>query len=227
MKQWRDLRLAYARHACKLPSQAKMLECALPADSAAIATLQMIALDLETTGLDVKRNRILAAGWVLLRGDRIVISSAKEVQARDESAEGVGQSAVIHGILDSDLVEAGTLETLLDQLLPELAGRPIIAHAATIERGFLNALLRQLGGTALPNPFIDTLLLERTLIESRGGTINEMQGQLTLEACRARHGLSEHQRHSAAADALATAELFLAQVAELGGADKLRLRDVR
>lgn len=227
MKQWRDLRLAYARHACKLPSQAKMLECALPADSAAIATLQMIALDLETTGLDIKRNRILAAGWVLLRGDRIVISSAREVQARDESAEGVGQSAVIHGILDSDLVEAGTLETLLDQLLPELAGRPIIAHAATIERGFLNALLRQLGGTALPNPFIDTLLLERTLIESRGGTINEMQGQLTLEACRARHGLAEHQRHSAAADALATAELFLAQVAELGGADKLRLRDVR
>ena len=227
MKQWRDLRLAYARHACKLPSQAKMLECPLPADSAAIATLQMIALDLETTGLDVKRNRILAAGWVLLRGDRIVISSAKEVQARDESAEGVGQSAVIHGILDSDLIEAGTLETLLDQLLLELAGRPIIAHAATIERGFLNALLRQLGGTALPNPFIDTLLLERTLIESRGGTINEMQGQLTLEACRARHGLAEHQRHSAAADALATAELFLAQVAELGGADKLRLRDVR
>lgn len=227
MKPWRDLRLAYARRACKLPSQAKMLESNFPEDAASIASLQLVSLDLETTGLDVKRNRIIAAGWVLVRGDRIIISSAKEVHARDESAESVGQSAVIHGILDSDLAEADTLETLLDQLLPALAGRVIIAHAATIERGFLNALLKQLGGTALPNPFIDTLLLERTLIESRGGTSNEVQGQLTLEACRARHGLADHQRHSAAADALATAELFLAQVAELGGAEKVRLRDVR
>jgi DNA polymerase-3 subunit epsilon len=187
----------------------------------------MIALDFETTGLDVKRDHILAAGWVLIRGDRIVISSAREIRVRDESEKGVGQSAVIHGILDSDLVDGETNESLVEQLLAELAGRAIVAHAAMIERGFLNTLLRRLGGTALTNPFIDTMTVEKLLIAGQGGGAGEMQGQLTLAASRARHGLPDHQQHSAASDALATAELFLAQVAALGGAEKLKLRDVR
>ncbi len=227
MKRFLDFRLGLAKRACKLPAQRKLLEHPLPARSARLASLEMIALDFETTGLDVKRDHILAAGWVLIRGDRIVISSAREIRVRDESEKGVGQSAVIHGILDSDLVDGETNESLVEQLLAELAGRAIVAHAAMIERGFLNTLLRRLGGTALANPFIDTMTVEKLLIAGQGGGAGEMHGQLTLAASRARHGLPDHQQHSAASDALATAELFLAQVAVLGGAEKLKLRDVR
>lgn len=227
MKALRELRLGLARRSCKLPAQRKLLEHALPASSDRLASLEMIALDFETTGLDVKRDHVIAAGWVLIRGDRIIISSAREIRVRDETEQGVGQSAVIHGILDSDLVEGETSESLIEQLLADLAGRAVLAHAAMIERGFLNTLLRRMGGTALANPFIDTMMVEKLLLTGQDTGANEMQGQLTLAACRARHGLPDHQHHSAASDALATAELFLAQVAELGGAEKLKLRDVR
>jgi DNA polymerase-3 subunit epsilon len=111
-------------------------------------------------------------------------------------------------------------------LLPELSGRVIVAHAASIERRFLAAMLRPLGGVPVPNPCIDTMSVERRLLESRGEQIAEARGDLTLDACRARHGLGGHSRHSAGADAIACAELLLAQVAAMGGADRVRLRSL-
>lgn len=220
------LRLARARRGCHLPLQRRLLEYPSPAPSARVSTIEMIALDLETTGLDARRDHIVAAGWVMMRDERIVMASAREVRVQNSAAGGVGQSATIHGIVDSDLVDAGTAEEMLEQLLPELAGRVIVAHAAPIERGFLGALLRRLGGVPLPNPVVDTMAVERKLLEGTGGTVRELHGDLTLDACRARHGLADYQRHSAGADALACAELLLAQLARLGGAREVRLREI-
>lgn len=219
-------RLGRAQRACTLPLQQRLLQQPLPSRGAPVSDLEMIALDFETTGLDVQRDHIIAAGWVLIRGDRIVLASAREVRVRNGSPHGVGQSAVIHGILDSDLDDADGSEAMVGHLLPELAGRTIVAHAASIERGFLAALLRRMGGVPMPNPFVDTLALERRLVEGEGGSVRELYGDLTLDACRLRRGLPDHQRHSAGADAIACAELFLAQVAQLGGADKAKLRDL-
>lgn len=224
MNPLQRLGLAVARRRCSYTPQARLLERPLPGGGTPLAELEIIALDFETTGLDMARDRIIAAGWVLVRGDRIVMASARELRVRDESAAGVGQSAVIHGITDSDLDDADSAESMLEHLLPELAGRAIVAHAATIERGFLATLLRSLGGVPLPNPFIDTMALERHLVEGNGGAVRDMHGDLTLEACRARRGLPDHQRHSAGADALACAELLLAQVDQLGGPGKVKLR---
>jgi len=219
-------RLAMARRACRLPLQARLLNQPLPSMRKPLAELEMVALDFETTGLDMGRDHIIAAGWVLLRGDRIVMASAREVRVQNEASDGVGQSAVIHGIMDSDLDDADSIEAMVEHLLPELAGRAIVAHAAMIERGFLAALLRRMGGVPLPNPFVDTMALERHLIEGHGGNVREMHGDLTLDACRARRELPDHQRHSAGADAVACAELLLAQVDQLGGAGKVTLRDL-
>ena len=219
-------RLARARRQCSLPLQQRLLQQPLPSPGARVADLEMVALDFETTGLDAQRDHVIAAGWVLIRGDRIVMASARELRVRNASPDGVGQSAVIHGILDSDLDDADSIEAMIEQLLPELAGRTIVAHAAPIERNFLGALLRRMGGVPLPNPFVDTMTLERHLLEGSGGSVRELHGDLTLDACRARRGLPDHQRHSAGADAVAAAELLLAQVAQLGGAEQVKLREL-
>ena len=72
------MRLARARRSCTLPVQQRLLEQPLPSRGARVAALEMIALDFETTGLDAERDHIIAAGWVLIRGDRIVLGSARE-----------------------------------------------------------------------------------------------------------------------------------------------------
>lgn len=226
MSPWQRLRLTWARRHCALPLQERLLHQPLPRRSAPVDELEMVALDFETTGLDPVNDQIIAAGWVLLRGDRIIMASAREVRVRTSMGPGVGQSAIIHGIVDSDLDDADSVDSMLEHLLPDLAGRPIVAHAVAIERGFLNALLRRLGGVPLPNPFIDTMALERHLIEANGGRVREMHGDLVLDACRRRRQLPGHQRHSAGADAVACAELLLAQVDQLGGARSVKLREL-
>lgn len=226
MSLLQHFRLARARRSSRFPLQQRVLEQPLPLRGARVEDLEMIALDFETTGLDAERDHVIAAGWVLVRGDRIVMSSAREFRVRNGHPLGVGQSAVIHGILDSDLEDAESVESLVGHLLPELAGRVIVAHAASIERAFLAALLRRLGGVPVPNPFVDTMVVERRLIESRGDSVRELHGDLTLDASRARHALPGHKRHSAGADAVAAAELLLAQVADLGGAAKVKLVDL-
>ncbi len=218
------LRLAWARRRSRLAVQLESLEQPLPATRAPLAALEMIALDFETTGLDWSRDHLIAAGWLLIRADRIILSSAREVRVSLDSESGVGQSATIHGLVDSDLDHAEDASALLAQLLPELAGRVIVAHAAAIERGFLDALLTSMGGARMPHRFVDTMAQERQLMELEGQRIGE--GDLTLDACRKRRGLPAHSSHSALADALACAELLLAQIEQMGGATRVRLRDL-
>jgi DNA polymerase III subunit epsilon len=222
----RGLRLAWARRRCRLPLQATALAAELPAGDIRFSALDALALDFETTGLDPGRDDILSAGWVRISGGRILLGSAREVRVRPRGEAGVGQSATIHGLVDSDLADASDEAGLLAALVPALAGRAIAAHAASIERGFLRALLRRHGGVALPNPFIDTLALQRRLLEGSGERIDEHGGALTLAASRERLGLPPHAQHSAAADALACAELLLAQVEHLGGVERVRLGDL-
>lgn len=226
MNPWQRLRLARARRKCKFPLQARLLDRVPPARGQRLEELELVALDFETTGLDPARDHVIAVGWVLLRGDRIMLSSARELRVRSPAAEGVGQSAVIHGITDSDLDDAQDAGQMLEHLLPEIAGRAIVAHAASIERNFINPLLRRFDGIPLANPFVDTMTLERRLVEANGGSVRELHGDLTLDACRARRGLPAHQSHSAGADAVACAELLLAQVDELGGARRVKLKEL-
>ncbi|MDH5832658.1 exonuclease domain-containing protein [Luteimonas kalidii] len=223
---WRAWRGEHARARCRLPSQREALAVPLPAAATVFEALPVLALDFETTGLDPARDQILSAGWVPIDRGRLRMGAAREIRVRPRGTEGVGQSATIHGLFDSDLAQASDEAALLDALLPALAGRVIAAHAASIERGFLRALLLRHGGVPLPNRFIDTLALARTLLEGGGVRIDEHGGALTLAASRARHGLAPHAQHSAVADALACGELLLAQVEALGGVARVRLRDL-
>jgi DNA polymerase III subunit epsilon len=215
--QW--LRLGLARRRCGFLLQKRLLSQRLPPRSTWVRDLEMVALHFATTGLDPSTDRILAAGWVQLRGDSILLASARDVQVRSPEA-----GAPLPG---EDTDEEAPMAVVLEQLLPELAGRVIVAHAAAIERGFLNALLRHVGGVPMPNPFVGTLALEQRLIEAEGGVVREQYGDLTLEACRARRGLAEYRLDSAGTAAIACAELLLAQVSYLGGASRVRLRELQ
>ena len=57
--------------------------------------LRLLAVDLETTGLDPQRDEILSIGMVPVDGLSIVLSGARHMVVR--GARSVGQSAVVHG----------------------------------------------------------------------------------------------------------------------------------
>lgn len=184
-----------------------------------LAGVELLALDLETTGLDPRRHEVLAIGLVPVVAGEVVLGGARGQRVRPGGS--VGGSAVVHGLTDDAL--AG--EPLLEQVLPEVLGamldgsattprrRVLLAHFAQIERDFLAAACRRTYGAVVRMPVVDTLELERRLLRARPDEVPP--GRLRLDACRRAHGLPRYAAHDPVTDALACAELFLAQCAVL------------
>lgn len=182
----------------------------LPSPRRGYGETEFLAIDLETTGLDVRRDLILSIGSVVLRGKRIDLGSARHRVVRiDRSIPEA--SAVIHQITDDQAAGGLELEDVMSELLESLAGRVMIAHHATIERGFLGNACRRLWGAGLPVPVVDTQVLARRLFERR--QIPFKGSDLRLHALGDRYNLPRYGAHNALSDALAAAELFLAQAA--------------
>jgi len=183
---------------------------------------EFVAIDLETTGLDVKRDLILSVGYVTLRGKRIDLgSTCHRVIRIDRSIPEA--SAVIHQITDDQSARGLELEGVLAELLTQLAGKVMIAHHATIECGFLGNACRRLWQGGLPVRVVDTQVLARRTFERR--QIPFKGSDLRLHALGDRYNLPRYGAHNALSDALAAAELFLAQAAHRDGGKGLPLRD--
>lgn len=193
----------------------------LPARTLDVAAVPLLAIDMETTGLDPARDHILSIGWVPVDGRVITLAGAGRVLVRPPA--GVGASATIHGLTD-DAVQAGiSVEEALDVVLPALTGRVLLAHYARIETSFLDAAARRRYGTGLPFQVVDTMELARRIL-TRGGAFGEPKsGALRLWTARGRYGLPTYAAHDALIDALACAELYLAQVAEISQDQPLAL----
>ena len=176
--------------------------------------VEFLAVDLETSGLDAETDEILSIGYVPVIDGRVRLDGAAHHLVRPRRRV-PAETAVIHGLLDDALGTAPPLAEVLPRLLEALNGRVAIAHHARIERRFLSAACRRLYGQPLDAPFVCTLALERRFLALRSQPVED--GGLRLGASRARYGLPRYPVHNALTDALATAELFLAQAAHASG----------
>ncbi|MGV8848926.1 MAG: exonuclease domain-containing protein [Propionibacteriaceae bacterium] len=184
-----------------------------------LADVRLLALDFETTSLDAASGVPLSAGWVPVDGTSVRLGGAGSVGFLPP-AVGVGDSAVFHGITD-DAASTGLEESrAVEQILAALTGRVLLAHHASVEASFLSAACRRIWGLAVEFPSVDTLDIEHRLV-TRGGS-EPTPGSLRLGAARERYGLPSYDAHEALTDALACAELYLAQLSVLGARGALK-----
>lgn len=178
-----------------------------------VSCVDFLAVDIETTGLNPRRDHVLAVGWVPVTGGQVLLGGAGEVLVRPPSGVEVGDSATVHGLTDDRLASASTLSDVLPDLLTALQGRVLLAHHAPIELGFLAAASHEAYGARLPLTTVDTLALQHRLVMGLHGEVPP--GLLRLDDARRRFGLPRYSAHRALTDAIATGELLLAQAAEL------------
>lgn len=181
-----------------------------------LGEVELLAMDLEATGLDPRRHELLSFGLVPLRGMEIPLAGARHLRVRPRGD--VGGSAVVHGLTDDALATAPPLEEVLPEVLHTFVGpgprrRVLLAHFARVETTFLRAACRRAYGAGVRLQVVDTLELERQLLRAQPHELT--RGFFRLDACRRRHGLPRYRAHSAVTDAVACAELFLAQCAQL------------
>lgn len=182
-----------------------------PADETPADELRLLSLDFETTGLDAGCDQVLSIGFVPIDGPTIQLGGAAHRVLKVTTE--VGQSAVFHGITDDQIASGTPVEDAVADTLAALSGRAMLAHFAKIETEFLSLLCERLYGAPLVVPVVDTLVLQDRLV-NRGFDDESLAGQLRLWNARTRYGLPVYKAHNALTDAVATAELYLAQVAE-------------
>lgn len=175
-------------------------------------------MDFETTGLGPGTDRLLSIGYVAVNGIEIDLSTAGSFVIRQAGT--VGQSATIHGLTDDRIAIGCELAEAIGATLAALAGRVLLAHYTTIEESFLDRACAQLFGAGLTVPSIDTMMLHRRLLHQ--GNLWIATASVRLWAARAHFGLPVYRAHEALTDALACAELYLAQLSVLGLQTPLR-----
>lgn len=180
--------------------------------------VEFLVVDTETSSLDAGDGELLSAGWVVVRGGRVVLSTAEHWLVKPRN--GVGHSATIHSLRDCELSEGIEEQELMSHFLTAASGRVLVFHHAPLDLAFLNRISRRLCGAPLLLPVVDTLQVERRSLARRHQPV--VNNMLRLASCCARYNLPPARAHNALTDALATAELLLAQVSYKGKNVKLK-----
>lgn len=188
-----------------------------PAADTPICEVPLVALDFETTGLDVQQHAIVSIGLVPFTLERIPLAQ-RRYWLLQPSRPLSHTSIAMHHITHSDVENAPDLSEILPELLRQLAGRLPVVHFRHIERPFLDQAVKLRLGEGVRFPVIDTMSLEARLHRlSWWARLQRWAGRppvsIRLGDSRQRYGLPHYQGHHALVDALATAELFQAQVA--------------
>lgn len=167
-----------------------------------------LVIDTETSSLSPKNGELLSVGWVTVANNKIHLPSARHYLLQTKKT--VGDSASIHQIRDCELENGISKEVLMENLLEAAKGKIIVFHHAPLDIAFLNQACQEVYGLPLLWPTIDTLRIEKERLERRN--IPLKPATLRLANCRTRYNLPTYPAHNALVDAIATAELLLAQL---------------
>ncbi|UST84616.1 3'-5' exonuclease [Pseudomonas siliginis] len=178
-----------------LPALAELSECSLREQ-------RWVVLDLETTGLNMSKDRVLSIGAVVIEDGAIDFRQQFErtLQCRELK---LSPSVLIHG-LGPNAVAAGSdpAEALL-QLLEFIGDSPVLAFHAPFDQHMLGRAVKEHLGHKLQHVFLDVADIAPFLCPQ--AQIREAGLDEWIEWFR----LEVFERHNASADALATAELAL------------------
>lgn len=156
------------------------------------------AIDLETTGLDPKKDRIVEIGLVKFRADGTILD---EFATLINSPGSDPEARAIHQIDDDDLADAPSIEQAIPEILAFIDGTILVAHNCEFEEGFLAAAARRAKITLPKIVALCTLQASRRQLDGRAFSLTVMYKTAT--------GGWSDQKHTALGDARAVREVLL------------------
>ncbi len=171
-----------------------------------------VAIDLETTGFDPERDRLIEIGAVRYEDGREVASFSHLVNPGVAIPQRIQNLTGIHDGMVADKPAVTELIPALRDLIGDL---PLVAHNAPFDIGFLQVVFRR-QGWSLSNEIYDTAELARvTLPRAKNHRLNTLARLLDARL--------EHH-HRAEDDARACGQIFLALQREIAKMDPGLLR---
>jgi DNA polymerase-3 subunit epsilon len=164
-----------------------------------LAEVDYVVFDTETTGLRAEEDEIVALGAVRIVNRRLITGETFE-RVVDPGRPIPPLSTKYHGITDAMVAGRPPIAVVLPQFHAFAHNAVLVAHNAAFDMAFLTKHEGTVG-VRFDNPVLDTLLLA-------GSTLDHLP-EHSLDALAQRFAVPITQRHSALADAMATAMVFL------------------
>ena len=157
--------------------------------------LDFICIDLETTGLNPKKDRIIEIGAVKVRNGKVTETFQQLIDPKQQLEERV---ETLTGISFKELEGQPTIQEVLPKLREFLGEDVLLGHRVLFDYSFLK---RAFTNEKIPfeRKGIDTLKLARQFV-------TECESKKLESLCK--HYVISHQAHRALGDALATVELY-------------------
>lgn len=174
-------------------------------------TPTFVALDLETTGLDSEKDKIIEVGAVKFRGDVELGRFSSLVNPGRRLSEFITS---LTGITQNDVDSAPNWGEIADDLTQFLGDSPVIAHNASFDTGFLRA-----NGVYPSGTVFDTFDLAWVVLPS--------EPSYGLGRLAQKFSATHDTPHRALSDALVTRDLFLILNRQLGKMDLQVLRQLQ
>jgi DNA polymerase III subunit epsilon len=156
-----------------------------------------VCFDLETTGLDPEKDRIIEAAVVIFTFDEIKKSFETLI---DPEIPISLESMAIHHITEEMIVGKPKIEDVISQILALINNYPIVGHGIGLDIAFLRAAAQRFRiPCTLSTQYIDTLRLARLYGESPTNS---------LEMLRKHFNIDSEGAHRAMNDVMVNIEVF-------------------
>ena len=174
---------------------------------------EFIVVDIETTGFDVLRDRILSIAVARVFDGICEPGSMQEWIVFQENAE-LNEAVEIHGILPSESSQGQAEEEVLKELVPILTGSIMVGHHVRFDAAMIHAALMRNFGMGFRNRLLDTALLSMHELDAFKQSGYSRQKPPTLDEVCAQMGINTIDRHTAAGDVFTTVQLFMTLLAK-------------
>lgn len=165
-----------------------------------LIALPALVLDLETTGLNVRADRVVQIGAIAVHGDTLLDQPRMDQLVNPEMPMPAIATS-IHGLADSDVAEAPRLIDIISLLRELTSGRVVIGHHICFDLAILRHEAARLGFPWQEPPMLDVAQLF--------GALQPALIDLDLESVSQSLGVKVEGRHSAIGDCLATAQAWV------------------
>lgn len=167
-----------------------------------LADLRWVVVDVETGGLNPHADPLLSIGAVEISDGQIHLGTSFEAGLQQEAATS-HQNILVHGLTHSQQLSGmAALDALLD-FAEFAAGGPYVAFHAGFDRTALEVAGQKELGWNFPGRWVDAAVIAPMLFPDLAS------GRRSLDDWLAALSIQNYARHSAVADAAATAQLWL------------------
>lgn len=184
---------------------------------AALGESRMVVVDVETTGLNLAKDRLIAIGAVAMRHGRIDLDDSFEIIVQQQNVSGK-ENILIHGITGTAQQGGVTPVEALLRFLEYLGKAPLIAFHVTFDQTMIRRALKETLGLDFKHTWLDLAYAVPALYPDKAQRFRALDDWIGY------FGIQNFARHSALADALATAQLLQVAAAKARDKDILQLK---